>query len=88
MHRRTAIHALVLALTLALACNGGSSKGGSGGKGSAPPSAQQIVSGGHVASSAHYHVIGVVGEAVAGAGASSSHYRLQGGLAGAQGTSP
>jgi hypothetical protein len=79
VRRRT----IVAFLAVAAGCGGSSSHGAA-----PPPAAQQLAPGSHVARSPGYHVVAVVGEVVSGAGSSSSHYRLQGGLVGAQGTLP
>ena len=62
--------------------------GSSSGSAAVPPAAQTIASGGTASASAHYQMLSVVGEPVTGASATSSHYRLQGGVVGAQGTLP
>jgi hypothetical protein len=53
-----------------------------------PPGAQQITSGGGIASSSSYRLVFTIGEPTAGAAAASSGYRLQGGLTGAMGGTP
>ncbi len=74
--------ALALGITAAAGC------GSSGGSTAPATSAQAVAAGATLASSAHYRLLAVVGEPVNGGGASSAHYRLQGGVVGALGSLP
>ena len=80
------VNRAVVTAFLLCSCGGGSSS--SSGSRAVPPAAQTIASGGTTSASAHYQMVSVVGEPVIAATATSTHYRMQGGVVGAQGTLP
>lgn len=85
--RRSTLAGLCLALTQ-LACSSKPAVPTTAPAAAPAPPAQQVVPGGTAASSPRYRMVSTVGEPVAAASASSTHYRLQGGLVGAQGSLP